>query len=92
MEKILAEAKLKEQEGDFRSALELYKEAVMADKDNIEALFGLGEMHHQLGELPAAMSAYIRVCDLDKDHKKAQVKIEMIKSIMDFFNPDLYNP
>ena len=81
-----------EKAGDFRSALEKYKEFALADQENIEALFKIGEMHHQLGELPKALSAYIRVVDLQADHKKANVKIEMIKSIMDYYNKDMINP
>ncbi|MBN2595267.1 MAG: tetratricopeptide repeat protein [Marinifilaceae bacterium] len=92
IENIQLDAIKLESEGDFRSALEKYKELALAEPQNIEALFKLAEMHHQLGELPKALSAYIRVADLQPDHKKANVKIEMIKSIMDFFNPDLYNP
>lgn len=81
-----------ESEGDFRSALEKYKEIALLEKENVEVHFKVGELHHQLGELPPAMSAYIRVIDLDPEHKKAKVKVEMIQSIMNFFNPDLYNP
>ncbi|PKQ64297.1 hypothetical protein BZG02_05630 [Labilibaculum filiforme] len=81
-----------EETGDFRAALEKYQEITLAETKNVEALFRLGEMHHQLGELPKALSAYIRVSDLEPDHKKANVKITMIQSIMDYFNPDLYNP
>ncbi|WP_461634039.1 tetratricopeptide repeat protein [Labilibaculum euxinus] len=92
IENILVDAQKFESEGAFRSALEKYKEITELDKDNAEAHFKVGEMHHQLGELPKALSAYIRVTDLQPDHKKANVKIEMIQSIMNFFNPDLYNP
>lgn len=77
---------------DYLGALEKYKEAVLADPHNAEAQFKLGETHHQLGELPAALSAYLRVVDLEPDHQKAKVKIEMIRSIMNFFNKDMYNP
>ncbi len=89
--KIIEAVKL-EESGEFRSALEKYQEIADLEKENTTALFKIGEMYHQLGELPAAMSAYFRVTDVEPDHNKAKVKIEMIKSIMDYFNPDLYNP
>ena len=92
IEKAKTDALKLEESGEFRSALEKYQEIVKVEKENTEALFKVGEMYHQLGELPAAMSAYFRVTDLEPDHKKANVKIQMIKSIMDYFNPDLYNP
>lgn len=89
---IQLDAQKLESEGDFRSALEKYKEIALLEKDNIEAHFKVGELHHQLGELPPAMSAYIRVIDLDPEHKKAKVKVEMIKMIMDYYNKDMINP
>lgn len=92
IENKIIEARKLEASEEFRSALEKYQEVVEVDKENVEALFKVGEMYHQLGELPAAMSAYFRVTDIEPDHKKAKVKVEMIKSIMDYFNPDLYNP
>lgn len=88
----LIEAVRFEKLGEFRIALDKYKEIIEIENENVDALFKIGEMHHQLGELPAAMSAYFHVLDVDPDHKKAKVKMEMIKSIMDYFNPDLYNP
>ena len=45
-----------EESGEFRSALEKYKEIVAVETENVEALFKVGEMYHQLGELPAAMN------------------------------------
>jgi predicted TPR repeat methyltransferase len=92
IENIQLDAIKLEGEGDFRSALAKYKEMALFDKDNVEAHFKVGEMHHQLGELPPAMSAYIRVIDLDPEHKKAKVKVEMIKLIMDYYNKDMINP
>lgn len=92
IENIKVEAIKLESEGDFRSALAKYKEITLLDKDNTEAHFKVGELHHQLGELPPAMSAYIRVIDLDPEHKKAKVKVEMIKMILDYYNKDMINP
>jgi len=92
IENLLIEADQLVKAGDSRAALEKYKKIVGIDEKHIDAHFMIGELHHQLGELPAALSAYHITTDLQPDHKKANVKIEMIKSIMDFFNPDLYNP
>ena len=76
----------------IEAAIEKYKSVLKLDPKNIEAQFQIGELYHKIGNLPEALSAYLHTTDLDSEHKKANVKIEMIKSIMDFFNPDLYNP
>lgn len=92
IEKTKVDALKLEESGEFQSALEKYKEIVEIEKENVAALFKIGELHHQLGELPAAMSAYFRVTDVEPDHKKASVKIEMIKTILDYYNKDMINP
>lgn len=92
IENMRVDAQKLESEGDFRSALAKYKEIALLDNENAEAHFKVGELYHQLGELPPAMSAYIRTVDLDPYHKKAKVKVEMIKMIMDYYNKDMINP
>jgi len=81
-----------EKSGEFRLALEKYQEIAQTNNADAEVQFKIAELHHQLGELPAALSAYLRVTDLDSNHKKANVKIEMIRSIMNYFNKDMINP
>ena len=92
IENLLAEAALLEKEGDLQAALIKYGEIVETDQKNIEVQFKIGELYHQLGDLPKALSAYLRTTDLDAEHQKAKVKIEMIRSIMNFYNKDMYNP
>lgn len=89
---LLIQAGNLEKQGETKAAIEKYKEILSIDAKHIHAQFKIGELYHQLGELPAALSAYYHTTDLEPNHKKAIVKIEMIKSILDFFNPDLYNP
>ena len=92
VERLMAEAAELAKNEKVEAAIEKYKAVLELDKANIEAQFQIGELYHQIGNLPEALSAYLHTTDLDPEHKKANVKIEMIKSIMDFFNPDLYNP
>lgn len=89
---ILMKAKNKVEANEFELALSDYQKAVDLDPNHIEANFMLGEVYHQLGNLPKALSAYIKVCDLQPDHAKAKVKIEMINTILDYFNKDMHNP
>ena len=89
---ILTQAKNKVEANEFEQALSDYHKAIDLDPNHIEANFMLGEVYHQLGNLPKALSAYIKVSDLQPDHAKAQVKIEMINTILDYFNKDMHNP
>jgi tetratricopeptide (TPR) repeat protein len=92
IENLMAEAADLHKKEQFDQAVEKYDAVLKLDEKNVEAQFQIGEVRHQQGNLPAALSAYHLTVDLQPDHKKANVKIEMIKSILDFFNPDLYNP
>jgi thioredoxin-like negative regulator of GroEL len=92
VERLMAEAAELAKNEKVEAAIEKYKSVVALDKEHIEAQFQIAELYHKVGNLPQALSAYLHTTDLDPEHKKANVKIEMIKSIMDFFNPDLYNP
>jgi len=92
VEKLMVEAAELAKVEKIEAAIEKYKSVLELDAKNIEAQLQIGELYHQMGNLPEALSAYLHTTDLDSEHKKANVKIEMIKSILDFFNPDLYNP
>ena len=92
IDKLLQEAVKLSENGDTNAAIEKYQSVLKLDNKHLEAQFQIGEMYHKLGNLPAALSAYYRTVDIDPNHQKANVKIEMIKSILDFFNPDMYNP
>lgn len=92
LEKIKEEALRLEALGEFRDALAKYQEIVEVENENVEVLFRMGEMYHQLGELPRALSAYLRVTDLDSEHRKANVKAQMILSILNYYNKDMINP
>ncbi|NOU59998.1 tetratricopeptide repeat protein [Marinifilum caeruleilacunae] len=92
VERLMTEAAELAKNDKSEAAIEKYKAVIVIDKKNIEAQFQIGELYHKIGNLPDALSAYLHTTDIDPEHKKANVKIEMIKSIMDFFNPDLYNP
>ncbi len=89
---LLAAAKNLENKEEYQTAVNIYKQITAIEPDNIDVHYKIGELYHAMGELTEALSAFIKVADLDKNHKKAQVNIDMIRDILDFFNPDLYNP
>ncbi len=89
---LIAAAKDLEAKEEYQSAINVYQKIAAIDNTNIDIFYKIGELNYALGQLTEALTAFIRVTDLDKDHNKAKVNIEMIRSILDFFNPDLYNP
>ncbi len=81
-----------EKKEEYQTAINVYKTIVTNEPNNIDIHYKIGELYYALGELTNALGAFIKVTDLDKNHKKAQVNIDMIRDILNFFNPDLYNP
>ncbi|WP_421919832.1 tetratricopeptide repeat protein [Marinifilum sp.] len=92
LENLMVEAANLAQAEKIDAAIAKYKSVLVFEPNHVEAQFQIGELYHRTGKLTDALSAYLLTTDLDPHHKKANVKIEMIKSIMNFFNPDLYNP
>lgn len=89
---ILTKAKLLFEAEEFQLALCDYQKIIDSDPNHVEANFMIGEIHHQLGDLAKALSFYIKVSDIEPEHPKAIVKIEMINTILDYFNKDMHNP
>ncbi|MDE5421512.1 tetratricopeptide repeat protein [Ancylomarina sp. DW003] len=89
---ILSKAKHYFEAEEFQLALSEYQKVIDLDSNQVEANFMIGEIHHQLGDMAKALSYYIRVSDLEPGHSKANVKIEMINTILDYFNRDMHNP
>lgn len=79
-------------EEKYETAIEVYKQILELDADKEIINFNIAELYHRLGNLTEAMNYYLYVLELNPDNKRANVKIDMINSIMNYFNTDMYNP
>ncbi|MCT4614973.1 MAG: hypothetical protein N4A49_08890 [Marinifilaceae bacterium] len=61
-------------------------------EDNSYAHFYLGEYYYSISDNSKALSHLLQVKEDNPLHNKAIVMQEMIKSVFNFFNKDLYNP
>jgi tetratricopeptide (TPR) repeat protein len=77
---------------DLAKAESLFSKAIEKDPLNAEAYFYRGKAKWQNGNLPAAINDFNKVLELKPLHNQARVSIEMVKQILGFRNPDLYNP
>ena len=78
--------------GNLDKAEDLLSKAIEDDPLNAEAYFQRGKVYRQLGNNMAAMNDFYKTLDIDPMHNQAKVSLEMVKQIMAFRNPDLYNP
>jgi tetratricopeptide (TPR) repeat protein len=78
--------------GDLAKAEDFLTKSIESDPLNAEAYFQRGKARWQSGTLPAAINDFIKTLDINPNHNQAQVSLEMVKDILSFRNPDLYNP
>lgn len=78
--------------GDLINAENLLTKAIEDDPLNAERYFHRGKVHREMGNHTAAMNDFFKTLDINPSHNQAKVSLEMIKQIMPFRNPDLYNP
>lgn len=51
-----------------------------------------GKIERKFQNWGQAINAFNKVLELDSDNEEAKHNLQMIQSILDFWNPDLYNP
>lgn len=72
-------------------ALDLLNKSLADTPDCAEALFNRGRVYWRLGRRSDAITDYEAAVAIDPS-SPAAIALDQARSIMDFFNPDLYNP
>lgn len=67
--------KIQTWKGDMDAAENAYREALRQDRENVDAMFGLGELNEWEGEYRKAKSYYQDILQVQPDHKKAKAKL-----------------
>lgn len=89
---VLAEAGEYLKNDEIDKALTLYEGVIQKNKENIDALIGCGKVFHKKGDFKMALNCYYKVLEVDESNAVAKTSIEMINSIFNFYNKDMYNP
>jgi len=91
---------------EIHTQLEIVSELLWAEKaeeaqrlfseitevNSVEYLFVRGELEQKFQQWGRAQNSFARVLEIDPSNQQAKTRIEMIKSILSFFNPDQFNP
>jgi hypothetical protein len=88
----LNDAKLLFGQNDLNGSLEKVNLIILNNKANIEALMLRGRIHYKMQLWGDAMNDYYSVLELDAGNQEAKSGIEMAKSILGYFTPDMFNP
>jgi tetratricopeptide (TPR) repeat protein len=77
--------------GNLAEAESLFGMAIEENPLNSEAYFYRGKARWQSGNLPSAINDFQKTLEINPLHNQAKVSIEMVRQILGFRNPDLYN-
>lgn len=61
-------------------------------EENADYYFVLGKLEQKFQNWSSAINAYSRVLELNPDNNDAQNNLHIIKNIMNFWNPEMFNP
>ncbi len=60
--------------------------------DTVDYLLVKGELEQKFQEWGKAYNSFGKVLEIDPLNSEAKTRLEMIQGIMNFFNPDQFNP
>lgn len=86
----MANARTAWQEGRTEEALLLLQQPVL--KEDVGALFLMGEIYYNSQKWGAALNSFNRCLQRQPDLQAAQTYVDMIKNILSFFHTDQFNP
>lgn len=66
--------------------------AGISEVNSVEYLLVKGELDQKFQQWGRACNSFTRVLEIDPSNEQAKTRLEMIKSILSFFNPDQFNP
>jgi Tfp pilus assembly protein PilF len=73
-------------------ALEILKLILEENGSDIEALLLRARIQYKMQHWGYAMNDYALVLEYDPENVDAKSGLEMVKSILGYFNPDMFNP
>ena len=73
-----------------KEALLLFNEIV--EEETLEYFMVLGKLEQKFQNWGKAMNAYSKVIQIDPGNIEAMNRIKMIQSILNFWNPEMFNP
>lgn len=60
--------------------------------DNVEYFLLKGELEQKYQNYGEAMNAFNKVLEIDPENAEAQNNLHLIQNILNFWNPDMFNP
>jgi cytochrome c-type biogenesis protein CcmH/NrfG len=92
MEKDFVEAGQLFEQNELGKAKEMLDQLILEDPVDIQFLLLRGRIFYKMQKWGDAMNDYNSVLDLEPENAEANSGLEMAKSILGYFTPDMFNP
>ena len=92
MRELLNGAKILFEQDQLGDTLEIVNEIILNSNDNCDAFLLRGRIHYKMQKWGDSINDYYAVLELDPENQEAKSGIEMAKSILGYFTPDMFNP
>ena len=66
--------------------------AEIAEEENVEYFLVKGKLEQKFQNWGKAINAYSKILEIEHDNIEAKNQIQMIRSILNFWNPEMFNP
>jgi len=92
MNELLDDARVLFELNDLNNSLMKLNEFLQINNNDINAYLLRARIHNKMQSWGNAMNDYYSVLELESDNIEALLGIEMAKSILGYFTPDMFNP
>ena len=92
MSNLLIEAKVLFDENELVGSIEKVNKFILNNKCDCDALTLRARIQYKMQNWGVAMNDYYSVLEIDPQNQEAKSGIEMAKSILGYFTPDMFNP
>ncbi|OFX52909.1 MAG: hypothetical protein A2066_19970 [Bacteroidetes bacterium GWB2_41_8] len=88
----ITEAKLLFEQNELEKSIQILNELILTNVSDIQVLNLRGRIHYKMQNWGNAMNDYSAVLEIDPGNADAKSGLEMAKSILGYFTPDMFNP
>ena len=92
MSDLLDEAKLLFEQNELLGSMEILSRIIQINKNNSSAFLLRARIHYKMQNWGDALNDYYSVLEIDPENQEANSGVEMAKSILGYFTPDMFNP
>lgn len=80
------------QQNELSRALDVLNECISEDTTDLVALQLRARIHYKMQNWGGAMNDYTSVLEIDPNDPEAKSGLEMVRSILGYFTPEMFNP